>query len=490
MTALPQIIPVGFEFNVAADLIVYNGGATNTANNPALILTLGSDYSVTSGGGYNAANELQTGSITAVSGGTTGVAVGDYLTILRNISLVQATSFVATGPKTPLLTEQDDDRLTTVGQELLDPITRSMRAPPQENSDWVMPNSTTRASAFPFFNSSGVLTIYTLADLVAAIGTGTSGSTVHANYVYAGPTTGAAATPTFRALVASDFTGLTGFALAGAVGSSLLTMATSRILGRTTGGTGAIESLTVGSSLSLSAGVIDTIQPLTSTSSPDFKRVTTTRTDNDYQWILVGAVESFGMAISGTTFQLDNRTTGHTLLAFDASDNTYLSRLTTNGLVRTGSSNGVLSVASFGQIPGTATNDNASAGNVGESGFAQQQTPQSLTSTNVLDIVTLSLTAGDWDVVGVPYFEFAASTTISALAWWVSTTSASFPGFARGTAAINHPITAAAGNAVSLPTSPLRVSVSGTTIVYFTVTAIFAVSTATSRGMIIARRVR
>lgn len=42
----------------------------------------------------------------------------------------------------------------------------------------------------------------------------------------------------------------------GAVGSSALTMATARLLGRTTASTGAIEEITVGSGLTLSAGTL------------------------------------------------------------------------------------------------------------------------------------------------------------------------------------------------------------------------------------------
>lgn len=59
----------------------------------------------------------------------------------------------------------------------------------------------------------------------------------------------------------------------GAVTTSGLTMATSRILGRTTASTGAIEELTAGSSLSLSAGSLDTIQDIRTSASPEFTGV-------------------------------------------------------------------------------------------------------------------------------------------------------------------------------------------------------------------------
>jgi hypothetical protein len=109
ITALPQTLTVTFPFNVAADLGVSDG---------ATLLTLASDYTV-SGGGYNGANQLQTGSLTVVSGGAGSVAIGDVVTIYRKISPVQQTSFASTGLLTPLMIEQDDDKLTTLVQEIL-----------------------------------------------------------------------------------------------------------------------------------------------------------------------------------------------------------------------------------------------------------------------------------------------------------------------------------------------------------------------------------
>lgn len=76
-----------------------------------------------------------------------------------------------------------------------------------------------------------------------------------ANRVFAGPTTGADAVPTFRALVAGDIPSLSStYAVVGAIGSSGLTMNTARLLGRTTASSGAVEEMSVGAGLSLSAG--------------------------------------------------------------------------------------------------------------------------------------------------------------------------------------------------------------------------------------------
>ena len=489
ITGLPQNIPI-FQFNVAADLLVLDGGALNTGRDPATVLTFGSDY-VTTGGGYDSNNNLQTGSVVISAGGAGAVIAGDYITIVRNLSLIQNQSFVSTGPRTPLLTEQDDDRLTEIAQELNDGITRSIRAPDQEDLDWVLPNADARIESFPFFDSNGDLTLYTLADILAAISSGTV--TAAANTFYAGPTSGAAATPSFRAIVAGDLTGLTGFALAGPIGSSNLTMATGKLLGRTTGATGAIENITPNSTnFTFAAGALNTIQDITTTSSPTFKGVSSTRTDGSYGFTWNSASGSFGGAVSGTTFLFDSITGSKTVWAVDAGAVFYFSRLTTNGILRTSGANGAVSVISFGQIPGTTTNDNASAGNVGEYQSASRSTgsPISLTSNVGADITSVSLTAGDWDVEGNPYIALGATTTMTACNWWISTSSATYPGGTTQVSFYNFAIAAAAGQAFGYPTPTVRISLSGTTTVYFSIAATFATSTLTAAGSIRARRVR
>jgi len=103
------------------------------------------------------------------------------------------------------------------------------------------------------------------------------------NLIWAGPTTGVAAAPSFRSLVVADLPLLTGYASgagtisatdsiltaiqklngnngtrasAGAIGSSGLTMATARLLGRTTATTGAVEEISIGANLTLTGGVL------------------------------------------------------------------------------------------------------------------------------------------------------------------------------------------------------------------------------------------
>ena len=62
---------------------------------------------------------------------------------------------------------------------------------------------------------------------------------------------------TFNANVTETESMLSGFVEAGPATTSGLTMATARLLGRTTAGTGAIEEISVGANLTLTGGVLD-----------------------------------------------------------------------------------------------------------------------------------------------------------------------------------------------------------------------------------------
>lgn len=109
ITALPQALAVPFAFNNTTDLFVVDG---------AVPCTLGSDYTVT-GGGYNTLNQLQTGTVTVVAGGTANIQVGDTITITRNVPENQTTTFASTGILTPLMIEAGLDKLTTLVQQII-----------------------------------------------------------------------------------------------------------------------------------------------------------------------------------------------------------------------------------------------------------------------------------------------------------------------------------------------------------------------------------
>ena len=140
-------------------------------------------------------------------------------------------------------------------------------------------------------------------------------------------------------------------------------------------------------------------------------------------------------------------------------------------------------------LNGTTTNNDASAGQVGEYISAQLSNPgNSLTSSSFANVISISLTAGDWDVTGFVGFVLAASTSISYYALAISTVSQTLNG--QGTAIDSNFATTVPGAGSSYLTPTVRVSLASTTTVYLVTYLIFGVSTAKAYGNIRARRIR
>lgn len=148
---------------------------------------------------------------------------------------------------------------------------------------------------------------------------------------------------------------------------------------------------------------------------------------------------------------------------------------------------------SAGQYPGTATNDNASSGNVGEfiSSVIPFGTALGLTTTVAANLTSLPLTAGDWDVTFTPIFVPGATTAITQMAASISTTSATFdnnpPNFCSQSYS---PTIGTGGNVFSAPTITRRISLASTTTVYGVGRSTFSTSTMGIYGALEARRVR
>jgi hypothetical protein len=147
------------------------------------------------------------------------------------------------------------------------------------------------------------------------------------------------------------------------------------------------------------------------------------------------------------------------------------------------------------QLLGTSTNDNATAGNVGE--FITSQilfaSPVSLTTATAANITTISLTAGDWDVWGQAGFTGGTTTTTSSLAANTSSTTASV--VQSSVSFINNIYPASvlfngSFNSVSFAVPVNRFSLSATTTIYLSCYASFATSTCSAFGTLSARRVR
>lgn len=149
----------------------------------------------------------------------------------------------------------------------------------------------------------------------------------------------------------------------------------------------------------------------------------------------------------------------------------------------------VSNTLTIGALAGTTTNDNTSAGNVGEytSSLIAVGSAVSFTTATAMNITTISVTAGDWDIEGNVNFN-ETSSTVSARSAGVTSTSATIPtDGSQGYCGVQSTVTSEI-NTITLPRK--RVSVSGTTTIYLVGSATFAAGTCTGFGTITARRVR
>jgi hypothetical protein len=150
---------------------------------------------------------------------------------------------------------------------------------------------------------------------------------------------------------------------------------------------------------------------------------------------------------------------------------------------------GKITPSSTNGIVGTTAADNAVAGSIGEFITASQFTNQALTSATPLNILSLALTAGDWDVDGTGFITSSASvgTNISV---GLSLTSATLPTpAAPGRNQYGNNATPVVASCI-LPTGRLRVNVAGATTVYLVALMTFGSGTGAAQGTIQARRMR
>lgn len=139
---------------------------------------------------------------------------------------------------------------------------------------------------------------------------------------------------------------------------------------------------------------------------------------------------------------------------------------------------------------GTATNNNAAAGNVGEyvSASVVQGSATALTTATPKTVTSISLTAGDWDITAIGSSTGASTGTEFDVA--VSGTTNSFIGTVLGDTRCQTPTVSLTGADATLMIPAVRKSISSTTIFYLVVQETFTVGTPAAYGRISARRVR
>lgn len=143
-------------------------------------------------------------------------------------------------------------------------------------------------------------------------------------------------------------------------------------------------------------------------------------------------------------------------------------------------------------IPGTATNDNATAGNIGEYAEAviPLATPTALTSSVAVSLTSFSLTAGDWDISSIGYFSPTGTTAVQFLTVGWSLTNNTLDTTPGRFNQNGYSSLVTGGPYMAAPLPAGRLSIAATTTVYMIVQAFFTVSTLTGWGIIDARRVR
>lgn len=148
--------------------------------------------------------------------------------------------------------------------------------------------------------------------------------------------------------------------------------------------------------------------------------------------------------------------------------------------------------AATGQIPGTATNDAAAAGNVGETG-SNASNLTAVTTTVTINLATVTLQPGDYDVWGSAVGAATnATTSVQQLTASISLVSGTHSFTTGDFAALSYGPGIVTGNnaAIAFPTSVKTISLAVATPVYLTGSMLFTISTAGMKGQINWRRVR
>jgi hypothetical protein len=162
-------------------------------------------------------------------------------------------------------------------------------------------------------------------------------------------------------------------------------------------------------------------------------------------------------------------------------------------MARTTIDKSLIGTVNSSSLVGTTTNDSAAAGLVGQYIESIATDTVAVTSTNYGDLTSISLTAGDWDVSAVVYWDNTGATWTLAQ-FGISTTSGnSGTGLVAGQNFISNQWASSATTPTILTGSiaPYRMSLASTTTVYLKYRSTYSAGGPPhSQGRLSARRVR
>ena len=187
-------------------------------------------------------------------------------------------------------------------------------------------------------------------------------------------------------------------------------------------------------------------------------------------------------------FTVVSATTGNISTLNAATVNTAVVSATT---INTTNFNAASTLTSTGvtTLKGTTTNDNAAAGNIGEY-ITNTASGVAMSTGSSINITSISLTAGDWDVSGIINYGGTGSTTVAQMTGGINSTTGTLPTPPAG-GYFQYTFSLTGGQATWwIPTGITRVSIATTTIYYLVAQAIFGASTLNGSGIIRARRIR
>jgi hypothetical protein len=264
----------------------------------------------------------------------------------------------------------------------------------------------------------------------------------------------------------------------GGYGQVVLTQDVTGILAGANGGTGVnngVKTVTLGGNFTLSGA---------------FPSILNVSANTDIFLPTTGTVITGITLIGDVTGSVANSSTVTATITSNAVTNAQLAQMAS----RTIKGNNTASTAnasdlSAGQFPATQTNDLASSGNIGEfvTSTVTSGAAKVLISTSVINVTSIQLTGGDWDVTGQVDYIAGGGAVIQYMQQGSNTVSGALPSqdafssIVLGASVVTDP-----GNPIPLN----RISVSTTTTTFLVTKASFTIGTLSAYGSIRARRVR